>query len=273
MKTRITIAGLALSCIVAMGQAQSREESGRSSHSGRVQGLLSRIKGHTPSGPSSSSPTFSHGPVVVRGESIEGPATGPGMGMPTTRIVSPDGPVLRMPEGMPTGNPEVGTVRRVIPRGSESGQQLSRSLSTPKPPARIVHTPSSPRSFTPSTYGSPDGVVPPGYVTQPMTAREFRADFGSAHEKLTSAISKKNTTEVDASLNIVRDRAEQMRGRLQNLPPQKKFQVGSISRIYDMGADLIEEGRRNGEESKLRLGLEKIEQGNRQLEQLEAAPQ
>ena len=37
----------------------------------------------------------------------------------------------------------------------------------------------------------------------------------------------------------------------------------------DMGADLIEEGRRSGEPSKLRLGLEKIENANRQLDQLE----
>lgn len=118
------------------------------------------------------------------------------------------------------------------------------------------------------------GAMPPAQISRtddqpPMSTREYREQFGAVSRGLGTAIEQKDPREVDANLDLIRRHNESMKARLDKLPPQQKLKLHSVSRMYSRGADLVQEGRQSGEDSKLRLGMEKIEDANRQFRQID----
>lgn len=74
---------------------------------------------------------------------------------------------------------------------------------------------------------------------------------------------------VGEQLYGIRQESATLRARLKGLPLEQRLRVPSISLIYDEGTRLVEEGMASGEESKVRLGMERIDEANRQLGELD----
>jgi hypothetical protein len=295
MRKPVHILLIALTLTVGVSHAQ-RGEQNRQGGS-RVQGFMNRMSGRQNPQQVPSQQVPSQMPQAVPGSAI------PGYGPPSS--VQMQGPAMQSPEMLTPGRfvqPEAqisnrtsdrmapGTVDRMIPPSAQARDPRTgsavRSGSVPAKPTQATQgmrtrttAPPSGREVVPAptVYADPRVYMDPRAAAQPtmsqrqagpVSTRELRRDFNSAHKNLETAIQKNNSTEVDASLDVVRTRAEDMRGRIHNLPPQQKLQMSTISRMYDRGADLIEEGRRNGEDSKLRLGVEKIGHANDQFDRV-----
>lgn len=74
---------------------------------------------------------------------------------------------------------------------------------------------------------------------------------------------------VNEQLYGMRQEAQTLRGRLRTLPLEQRLHVPSISLLYDEGTRLVDEGMRSGHQPKVRMGLDKIEDANRRLGDLE----
>ncbi len=93
---------------------------------------------------------------------------------------------------------------------------------------------------------------------------EAKVQFESSSERIRQAMEKRQYDVVDRELKSVRGHSQSLHQRTGNLPMGSRYMVPSISQMYQEGADLIEEGRKSDDEAKMSLGLERLEQANRQ---------
>lgn len=108
----------------------------------------------------------------------------------------------------------------------------------------------------------------PGYDQPAASPSQVRVEFQSAREKIRQSLQQDQSNGLENEIGSMRDNAASMRGRLRNLPIEQRLKVGSISHMYDEAAGLIQEGRSSGEESKVRMGLERMDHATRQLDNL-----
>lgn len=103
---------------------------------------------------------------------------------------------------------------------------------------------------------------------KPSSPSEVRTGFRNSRQRLQDALSQKDSVAVSNEINSLRDRAGSMRDSLSTLPPESRLKVGSISRMYYKGSSLVELGQRSGQDCMVRMGLEQIDQANRQLDSI-----
>lgn len=119
--------------------------------------------------------------------------------------------------------------------------------------------------------GMPGEVRPAegGYYPPGQSPSDLHRQFKSSSESLKKAMSSGEKDRISEQLYGIRHEAQTLRGRLRTLPLEQRLHVPSISIMYDEGTRLVEEGMRTNQQSKIRMGLEKIEDANRRLGELE----
>lgn len=166
----------------------------------------------------------------------------------------PDGPGSKVTEGVRApGKP-------VIKHGGDviSGVYENR---------RIIPHPPIPGALTPPPPGGLRVRLDPSY-NLPMASP---AEMGLLFRKSSKRIQEEMQAgaSVEEELGQVRTHATQLKGRLRGLPLESRLKLGAISAMYEDGASLIEEGQSSGEQSKVQMGLDKIENANQLLDELE----
>jgi hypothetical protein len=78
---------------------------------------------------------------------------------------------------------------------------------------------------------------------------------------------KKEFATIANETDAIRSHASSLKS-VGNLTLEQRLKVSSIARMYDEGVSLIDEGQATGEEVKIRLGLEKVDEANRQLNRI-----
>lgn len=138
---------------------------------------------------------------------------------------------------------------------------------------------SAPRGFQPSR-SAPASMYAPA-VQEPLRAKVARSsahespsqvssEFKSSRLRIENALVRNDSGAVDAEIGSVRERASGLREHLNGMPLDQKMKLLPITRMYEEGATLLEEGRQNSDESKVRLGLEKIDKASSQIDRFES---
>lgn len=170
------------------------------------------------------------------------------------------------PEQNPNITKAMRTAKRTLSSPTPSGVQ-PKMKTYAAPPEGMV-----PQGFQPMNTGPTPRLakrtVVPDFDQPPATTEQVRMELGNASKGLRTAIQQKNDQDMANYLDSVRSQAETMKSRMRNLGPDSNLKLSTISHIYERGADLIEEGQRTGDDSKVRLGIEKIDDANRQLDNI-----
>jgi hypothetical protein len=166
---------------------------------------------------------------------------------------------------MPDGAVDVPMSRSRIVRRSEE----TRSSSAPENGVSRSKK-SEPKSNKAATQqGVSYSRMSPGYDQPAMRPREMSVEMRDSTGRLSEAIKNGSPEEVDQHIESIRTNFSEMKGRLRNEPKENQLKLSSIERTYQEGTEQLEEGRRSGEQSKIDIGLEKIEKANEQLEEIE----
>jgi hypothetical protein len=128
-------------------------------------------------------------------------------------------------------------------------------------PGAETATLSNPRAFS---------RLAPGTERPEASLQTVLREFESSSKQVRKGYETGNYVDVDRELGTIRARADTMVGRLRGLPLEQRLKVFAISSMYLEGASLVEEGRNAEQESKVRMGFEKIEEASSRLEELQS---
>jgi hypothetical protein len=98
-------------------------------------------------------------------------------------------------------------------------------------------------------------------------ASEVCGQLRNSSNRIQDLMEKKEFATIANETDAIRSHASSLKS-VGNLTLEQRLKVSSIARMYDEGVSLIDEGQATGEEVKIRLGLEKVDEANRQLNRI-----
>ena len=193
------------------------------------------------------------------------PGGAPSSGAPPTSYPSQYGKSYSPKQ--PSGAVDMPYSRNRIMRKAEE----TRSSGSSKSSGEASSSKSSRSRLESTKTSKPETVVNsrlvPGYDRPAMEPSQMGETLRDSTGQIREAIH--GDGDVKPAVEDVRSRVTEMKGRLRNEPVHVQLKLSSIERMYKEGAAQIEEGERTGEQSKMQMGLEKIEKANEYLKEIE----
>lgn len=153
----------------------------------------------------------------------------------------------------------------------DSNQPAQEVSNRPQTPAQSVDTPGGVviQDGTHSPLNANiSRILPPTKGTKPLPPSQAHIEFRRAANRMADALRARNNDAADQEMEFLRSHATDLRGCVSNLPLEKRLKASAISRMYAEGLQLIQDGRASGEESKIRMGFERLDEAHRQMSQL-----
>jgi hypothetical protein len=181
-----------------------------------------------------------------------------------------------------TGKP-LGPLRRVTRRlttiGHPAPEPTAEPPLPPRTPPRRDPTASPAPEATPAGMVIQDGthhplkasisrMLPPAKGSAPLPPSEAHVAFRLSANRMAEALRARNQEVADQEMEFLRSHTADLRECVAKLPLEKRLKASAISRMYAEGLQLIEDGRASGEESKIRMGFERLDEAHRQMGQL-----